>query len=312
MLNTPAAPVQAMVLDWYRRRGRDLPWRRTRDPYAVLISEVMLQQTRVDRVVPRWREWLSRFPTLASLAHASRADVIRAWSGLGYNRRAVRLHEMAGEVVARHDGRLPASREALLELAGLGRYTSSALACFAFGEQVPVVDTNVRRVLARVFLGEPSGGAVSARSIERVAAEVLPARQAFDWNQALMDLGATICTAARPNCLACPIVSACRAAPSMPAWQTERTHGLRERRAAYRVSGLPTVEPTRLLRGRVVRVLSHGADGPISFTDLQERLSSTGGASLDAGRLEQALLGLAADGLAHLEQLPQGLFARLP
>ena len=172
--------MEETLLAWFAERGRDLPWRRTRDPYAILVSEVMLQQTQVERVIPRYVEWLQRWPTAGALAAAARADVIRAWQGLGYNRRAVALHE-ASRVIASQGW--PAD---LTELPGVGRYTADAVACFAFGAPVVPVDVNVRRVQER------SGGAFTARAAG-----------------ALMDLGATVCLARVPRCGACPLESAC-------------------------------------------------------------------------------------------------------
>src|SRR5437879_480994 len=163
--------VHARLLEWYTSNARDLPWRRTRDPYAILVAEVMLQQTQVERVIPKWHAWLARFPTLAELARASRADAIRAWQGLGYNLRAVRLHDIACEVVARHDGRLPNDVAGLLALNGIGRYTAGAVACFAYEQPVAMVDTNVRRVLSRVFEVLPV-------DVEALAERVVPAQAA--------------------------------------------------------------------------------------------------------------------------------------
>ena len=146
-----AAAVRTDILAWYRRTHRDLPWRHTRDPYRILVSEVMLQQTQVDRVLPKFYEWLERYPTLADLAAAPRADVIRTWSGLGYNLRAVRLHEIARQAVEQYGGALPNTLEGLMALKGIGRYTAAAVMCFANGASEPVLDTNVRRVLGRIF-----------------------------------------------------------------------------------------------------------------------------------------------------------------
>ncbi len=196
--------VQRRLLGWYAEHGRDLPWRKTSDPYAILVSEVMLQQTQVDRVIPRWYAWLARFPTLVDLARASRADAIRAWQGLGYNLRAVRLHGIATQCVAEHSGELPRTLDGLLRLKGVGRYTAGAVACFAFGLPATMVDTNVRRVLSRVFSASPE-------EVDGLAVAVLPADNAYAWNQALMDLGATTCRAARPLCLVCPLLDVCAA-----------------------------------------------------------------------------------------------------
>ena len=172
--------MEEALLAWFAARGRDLPWRRTRDPYAILVSEVMLQQTQVERVVPRYLAWLERWPTAEALAAAPRGDVIRAWQGLGYNRRAVALHEAARAVAS---GGWP---QDLTDLPGVGRYTADAVACFAFGAPVLPVDTNVRRVQER------SGGSFSGRSAA-----------------ALMDLGATVCVARVPRCGACPLAADC-------------------------------------------------------------------------------------------------------
>jgi A/G-specific adenine glycosylase len=194
--------VQQALVDWYRLQARDLPWRKTRDPYAILVAEVMLQQTQVDRVIPKWHAWLEGFPTLVDLANASRADAIRAWQGLGYNLRAVRLHAIAAQAVAEYGGELPRSLPELLRLKGVGRYTAGAVACFAYEQPVAMVDTNVRRVLGRVFSLDPA-------AVERDAQSLVPAAHAYEWNQALMDLGATVCRAGQPLCLICPLVSEC-------------------------------------------------------------------------------------------------------
>src|ERR1051326_807312 len=159
------ARVQAALVAWYRRQARDLPWRHTRDPYAILVSEVMLQQTQVERVIPKWHAWLARFPTLDDLASAPRSEAIRAWQGLGYNLRAVRLHAIATQAVAEFGGELPRSVEGLMQLKGIGRYTAGAVACFAYEQPVAMVDTNVRRVLSRVFGVEPTRVEAMAQSV---------------------------------------------------------------------------------------------------------------------------------------------------
>ncbi len=204
--------AQRLLLDWYTREGRKLPWRETTDPYAILVSEMMLQQTQVDRVLPKYHEFLERFPTLTALAEAPTAEVIRAWSPLGYNMRAVRLQGIARQVVAEYGGQIPASVDDLLKLKGVGRYTAGAIACFAHHQQVPTVDTNIRRVLYRIFVGiEKAEAPVREEDAWKLAETALPAGQAYDWNQALMDLGATICTATTPVCESCPMQSVCRA-----------------------------------------------------------------------------------------------------
>ena len=213
--DAPRAQAHALLLAWYASAGRDLPWRHSRDPYAILVSEVMLQQTQVERVLPKYREFLRLFPTLADLAATPAADVIRAWSPLGYNVRAVRLREIARQVVANHGGALPQTLDGLLSLKGIGRYTAGAIACFAFGVPVATVDTNIHRVLWRIFRGvEPEQwptGQSAAREHLALAEWALPAERAYDWQQALMDLGATICVSRQPACERCPVARTCAA-----------------------------------------------------------------------------------------------------
>jgi A/G-specific adenine glycosylase len=203
--------LQQAVLAWYRQDHRQLPWRHTHDPYAILVAEVMLQQTQVDRVIPKYRAFLARYPSLADLAAASRAEVITAWSGLGYNLRAVRLHEIAKQVVERWGGRLPRTLAELRSLKGIGRYTAGAIACFAYGEATPAMDTNVRRVLTRIFAAEAPAASQDDKQAWELAEAVLPVDDAYDWNQALMDLGAVICLSRGPRCLLCPAQDLCSA-----------------------------------------------------------------------------------------------------
>jgi A/G-specific adenine glycosylase len=233
------------LLSWYERSRRDLPWRRTRDPYAILVSEVMLQQTQVARVVPRYEAWLARWPTAAALAAAPLEEVLREWVGLGYNRRAVRLWE-AARVVAR-DG----WPERLQELPGVGPYTAAAVGSFAFDRQEVALDTNARRVFER--LGE---------------ALVPPPGRAADFNQATMELGATVCTARAPRCPVCPLRSGCPG----PAARAAAPGRVRER----------FEDSNRWVRGRVVAALAAGEGLPVGIAP---------------ERLEPALQGLLRDGL---------------
>src|SRR5438552_15733269 len=189
------AQAHTSLLTWYAAEQRNLPWRTTSDPYAILVSEVMLQQTQVDRVLPKYQQFLATFPTLAVLAAAPTADVISAWVPLGYNMRAVRLQSIARQVIAEYDGRIPDAIEELLKLKGIGRYTAGAIACFAYSKQVATVDTNIRRVLHRIFLGlEYPAPRLNDSQMLALAEQVLPSGEAYNWNQALMDLGATICS----------------------------------------------------------------------------------------------------------------------
>jgi len=221
--------VKAALLAWYAQTARDLPWRRTRDPYAILVSEVMLQQTQVERVLPRYLAWLDRWPTVESLAEAPAADVIREWQGLGYNRRAVSLHRAAREV-AEHGW-----PEDLTDLPGVGRYTADAVACFALGRDVLPVDTNVARIQERTGEGFDAG-----------------------CGQALMDLGATVCLARVPRCGSCPLAARCpsRGRRYEPRRKQSRFEGsFRQRRAA--TLRLVTAKPRRVaeLDGEAVRAL---------------------------------------------------------
>jgi A/G-specific adenine glycosylase len=204
--------IRDKLLRWYDRHRRDLPWRRTRDPYAVWVSEVMLQQTQVKTVLGRYAQFLRRFPSVRALARARESDVLHAWQGLGYYSRARRLHEAARAVRSRHGGRLPPTRDALLRLPGVGAYSAGAVASIAFGERVPVVDGNVVRVLTRLFAlgGDPGRAPLKAR-LWNVASELVPERRPGDFNQALMELGATLCTPQKPACEKCPLARECRA-----------------------------------------------------------------------------------------------------
>ena len=285
--------VRAALLSWFRTAQRPLPWRGTADPYAVLVSEVMLQQTQVERVIPVYHAFLARFPTFQALAQAPASDVIRAWAGMGYNRRALNLQRAAQAVVERHGGALPRDPAALRALPGVGEYTANALACFALGQQAAVVDTNVRRVLGRVFFWP---AAPSNRETADAARRVLPEGKAWAWNQALMDLGATVCTARRPACLLCPLRDECRAAG---AFETEPA-AVAEGRAAYRPKSERFEGSSRYYRGRVVahlRGLPDGASCPIA--DLAAAVKP-GYADADAPWLRALLHGLARDGLIAL------------
>ncbi|MGH2499308.1 MAG: A/G-specific adenine glycosylase, partial [Candidatus Limnocylindria bacterium] len=189
---------------WYARHGRALPWRRTGDPYAVLLSEVMLQQTQVSRVALAYEGFLRRFPTLDALAAAPLGEVLRAWAGLGYNRRALNLHRAAVEVVARRGGRLPDDLDGLLSLPGIGPYTARAVLAFAFERDHGVLDTNAARVLARV-----EGRRLRPKEAQARADELVPPGSAWAWNQAMLDLGATVCVGRRPACERCPVAPWC-------------------------------------------------------------------------------------------------------
>lgn len=206
------ATIRYRLLRWYRAHKRDLPWRRTRDPYRIWLSEVMLQQTRVATVLPYYRRFLERFPTVQALARAPLEDVLERWAGLGYYSRARNLHNAAKEIVVRHGGRFPRERDAALALPGIGPYTAAAILSIADGAPLAVLDGNVARVLAR--LGAVRGDLRQPRRwrhLADTAQELLAVRAPADWNQALMELGATVCTPRAPKCEVCPLAKWCRA-----------------------------------------------------------------------------------------------------
>jgi A/G-specific adenine glycosylase len=198
------------LLTWYRRHGRDLPWRKTDDPYHILVSEIMLQQTQVDRVLPKYAEWLDKYPSMDVLAAAPENEVTETWRPLGYNIRPRRLHAIARESVERYGGELPRDEATLLSFKGIGAYTAGAIRSFAFGERAAILDTNVARVLHRVFVVT---GDVKAHAMKKhlwaVSEALVPHKHVFDFNQALMDLGATVCIARKPKCEACPMTKLC-------------------------------------------------------------------------------------------------------
>jgi len=217
-LPLPAPPdrrrFRNRLLTWYRRHGRDLPWRKTDDPYHILVSEIMLQQTQVDRVLPKYAEWLEKYPTFQALAAAPEQDVTKTWYPLGYNIRPKRLQSIAREAVERYGGRLPADEQTLLTFKGIGAYTAGAIRSFAFRERAAILDTNVARVLFRVFVGD---GELKSHAMKqhlwKVSEALVPKRDVFDFNQALMDFGAMMCPARNPKCLVCPMSKDCRSFP---------------------------------------------------------------------------------------------------
>jgi A/G-specific adenine glycosylase len=265
----PAGELQAAVLGWYRAEGRVLDFRATRDPYAILVSETMAQQTQIGRAVDHWRRFTARFPTFEALAAATPADVLRAWQGLGYDRRALNLLRCARIVVRELGGQLPAEVDALQRLPGIGPYTARAIAALAFGRQAGAVDVNVHRVLSRVVAGTQAGS-MSRAAVQAVADALVPPDQPADWTHALMDVGATLCRARAPRCEACPVRSWCRyaeaahlAATRVPAGRTDGPS-----RARARERPAPFDSTTRWLRGRILdRLRAADGDAWIAFPD---------------------------------------------
>ncbi len=200
------------LLDWYQNNARDLPWRNTRDPYAIWVSEIMLQQTRVETVIPYYKRWMDRFPTLIDLARADEDQVLSIWEGLGYYRRVSNFHRAVKEVVEKYQAQVPQNLELLIQLPGIGRYTAGAISSIAFDLPAPILDGNLRRVFSRYFnLNMPLGTASSEKILWGIAAELVPEQNSGDFNQALMELGALICLPRNPLCQQCPIESDCSA-----------------------------------------------------------------------------------------------------
>lgn len=278
-----------MLSHWFEREKRPLPWRST-TPWGVLVSEFMLQQTPVDRVVPVWHEWMRRWPTASDLAASSQAEAVRAWGRLGYPRRAQRLHQAATLIRDRHGGEVPSGEEDLRALPGIGEYTAAAVRAFAFGQRSIVLDTNVRRVLVRVMDGQAQPTAhLTAR--ERASADLMwprTDRASARWSAAVMEFGALICTSRAPACHHCPVQDQC-------AWHAagrpEPTQPPR-RQARYEGSD-------RQARGCLLAVL-RATDAPVGSSDLQA-------AWPDEEQRTRALAGLITDGL--VDQLPRGRFA---
>jgi len=261
------------ILKWYENNRRPLLWRTTTDPYTILVSEIMLQQTQTSRVQEKLPLFLKKFPTLQKLASATKADVIRAWQGLGYNNRAIRLRELARVVVNDYQERLPSDIEKLQQLPGIGRYTAHAVVCFAFKKKVPVVDVNTQRVFSRIFWKMLDSSQMKGPDeVWHLAEKVLP-RDVYPWNQALMDLGAVICTARHPLCTRCPVAELC----SSRNWMIQHTGDLRRSNSPKEKSE-PTYDgiPQRIWRGRIVEVLRNvNGKGSISMPYLGKAIKQT-------------------------------------
>lgn len=271
--------IVAEVLAWFARAGRDLPWREGRaSAWGVLVSEVMLQQTPVARVDPVWREWMDRWPTAAHLAAATQADAVRAWGRLGYPRRAARLWECARVITERHGGEVPVGIAELRALPGVGEYTAAAVTSFAHGGRAAVIDTNVKRVLSRVWEGVDGAGAGVTAAERALAERILPERPAIaaEWAVASMELGALICTARSPKCADCPIAPRC-------AWRAAgypASGGAARRTQAWHGTD-------RQVRGRILAMLRE-ASGPVALAGVD---------GVDREQFERALASLLADGL---------------
>ena len=310
-------PIRLRLFDWWSRYARDLPWRFGRTtPWGVLVSEVMSQQTQMSRVVPYWTAWMRVWPDAASLAAAPKAEVITAWGRLGYPRRALRLQECARQVAGQYADRLPRDYDQLVALPGIGDYTASAVMSFAYGERIAVIDTNIRRVLSRVFLGRESTGGAASREERQLAWQVLPEDEdpeASDhrvngddrletadpqirsaawreppsarWNQAVMELGATVCVARKPACDICPLAGHCRFLKAgLPGLGAGRT------RPRQRFAGTD-----RQIRGSILQALRQASGAPVFRKDLKPLCD-------DEIRLDRCIASLDEDGLLEIGQ----------
>ncbi len=280
-------PIVKKLLDWYAKNMRRFPWREVtdehrgaiRDPWSVLVSEVMLQQTQTFRVIEALPRFLEVFPTPQACAAASTGDVIRAWKGLGYNSRALRLQRCAVAIVEEHGGVVPDDPDALRRLPGVGSYTAGAVLSFAFGRDVPLVEVNVIRVLSRLFFGlYDRDDRLPERTIESVSARLLPVGRGEDWNQALMDLGAMICTAGIPDCPSCPLRRECSSSDRVG--EFELFHPVRHTRSREpRLHG----HPVRIWRGRIIEALRRESQGVV-IADLIDKLLEAASADTEVRR----------------------------
>ncbi len=293
-----AVPPEARdaILAWYDATGRLLAFRSTADPYAVLVSELMAQQTQAARAAEAWTAWMARWPTAASLAAAPVADVLRAWQGLGYNRRALNLHRAAQAIVERHGGVVPSSIQELEALPGVGPYTARAVAAIAFRAPVGAVDTNVRRVLGRIAAGGPE--AFPGPSMQSLADAIVPRDRPDAWTHALMDLGARLCRPARPRCADCPAIAWCRYAAGERATAATGTVPVRRPVPAF-----PTT--SRWLRGRILDLARAAEDG--AWIPYGDPIGDHG-----TGAVREAVVALSREGLLDARDTPAGMEARLP
>ncbi|MGB3329281.1 MAG: A/G-specific adenine glycosylase [Thermomicrobiales bacterium] len=292
--------VRAGLLGWWHANRRDLPWRHTRDPYRILVSEVMLQQTQVDRVIPYYARWLEAFPTVEDLANAPTAEVIRHWAGLGYNRRAVNLQRTAQAVVDR-GGEFPRTVAELQQLPGIGAYTSGAIACFAFEQDVPFVDTNMRRVLHRVFVGPDVPEPLATdRELILLAEAIIPPGDGWNWNQALIEFGALQCSARKPLCIVCPLQQQCAARPTIQTILATLPKGSAKKKE------IPFKESNRYFRGRVVDLLraQDGEHRGLTLAEIGPHVRDEFAPEEDLPWIFEVVQGLERDGLAMIAEEP--------
>ncbi len=286
------------LLAWYKTHGRDLPWRKTRSAYAILVSEVMLQQTQVSRVIDYYKRWLERFPDWTSLAEATTEQVVQAWSGLGYNRRGLMLRAIAQQVVIHGE---PKSEADWLELKGIGPYTAAALAAFSLKQRVLPIDTNIRRVLGRTLLGIPFPQLSDDNQIREVAHGFLPTTgNYYDVPQAIFDLATSICTK-MPQCAICPLRQTCKSAESFLSGQVETPKRTIKKANEKKHTGKP--HPDRIYRGRILKAVKDAGENGLSFEEIAEAINANYLETQDKAWVEAMLTRLRKEGF--LKQLHQ-------
>lgn len=258
------------ILEWYTYNQRTLPWRTNNGPYHVLVSEFMLQQTQVPRVIEKFKEFMERFPALQDLAHASKAEVIEAWSGLGYNRRALLLHKFAQEVCEKYDGIIPSSKEQLQELPGMGPYTTGAILSFAYNLSEPAIDVNIRRIYLRFFQGKDQGLPMSKKEeqeLYQLAKQTIPTHKSAEFHSALMDFGSLVCTRNAPSCPDCPLQKSCAFFP-LYKHKKEEVLFVMEKKKEQGITENGRHIPNRIFRGRIVEFARKNSGKEILIDDL--------------------------------------------
>jgi A/G-specific adenine glycosylase len=310
--------IRAKLRAWFQANGRELPWRKTRNPYQILVSEVMLQQTQVERVIPKYLAFLDAFPSVEALAEAPTAEVIRLWAGLGYNRRAVNLQRAARAVVEQHAGIFPSELAAIRALPGVGPYTSGAVACFAFEQPVAFMDTNIRRVVRRLFVGPDEAAGASEAQLLELAQRALDPVDPWVWNQAIMELGALICRADAPACWRCPLREEClaytarRAADEQLFSYPPPAPEARPRRRAAERREAPYAGSNRFYRGRLVDALRGAPAEGAPLAALGPLVRPEGFGPDELPWLRGVAEGLARDGLLVLAERDGEPWVRLP
>ena len=259
------------ILDWYAQNKRDLPWRKENlDPYHIVISEIMLQQTQVSKVIEKFKEFTSLFPTIHDLAKAQSAEVIQAWQGLGYNRRAILLHQFAQEICKKYEGNIPQSSDALIKLPGIGPYTAGAISSFAFNRPEPAIDVNVRRIFLRFFKAKDQGlpqTKTEEKKLSELVKECIPENRSRDFHNALMDFGLLICLREKPLCLECPLKQSCSFFPLYQK-QKEKVLFVAEKKKEIGMTENGKHVPNRIFRGRIVEFVRQNQEKEILFSTL--------------------------------------------